>query len=134
MEKIHESEFINIFYDKEKSFFEFKFNDLSEMEDDTFKKELETQAELTEKYNPERFLFHSKNFNFAITPEVQEWTDKNIFPRYINAGVKKFAYIFSSDMISQLSIEQVMDENEASKGFQTKYFDNEKEAKEWLFD
>lgn len=132
MTVIHESDFIKIQYFEDKALFEFTFSDLSDMSGDVFKKELDKQAELAESYNPLRFLFHSKNFNFSITPDIQKWTDEHIFPRYVKAGVKKFAYIFSSDFISQLSIEQVMEEQKAQEGFQTRYFDSEDKAREWL--
>ena len=79
-------------------------------------------------------MFHSKNFEFTISPEIQKWIDEKIFPRYIKAGVKKFAYIMSSDMVAQLSIEQTMEEQQASQGFQTNYFDNEADARKWLLD
>ena len=132
MEVIHESSFIKIQHFADKSLFEFIFSDLSDMSGDIFKGELETQAELAEKYHPSRFLFHSQNFNFSITPDLQQWIDERIFPRYVNAGVKKFAYIFSSDFIAQLSIEQAMEEQKAQEGFQTRYFDSEVKAREWL--
>lgn len=134
METIHNSQFIKIDYDSQKSLFIFHFSNMGDMTNSQFEKELEIQAKLSETYNPKGFLFHSKNFEFTISPEIQKWIDEKIFPRYIKAGVKKFAYIMSSDMVAQLSIEQTMEEQQASQGFQTNYFDNEADARKWLLD
>lgn len=131
METIHNSKHILIEYDEANALFIFKFTDLAAISEGDFKQELETQASLSEKYHPMRFLFHSKNFDYAISPDFQQWIDDNIFPRYIAAGVKKFAYIMSADMISQLSIEQTMEEKKAA-AFETRFFENEEEAMEWL--
>jgi len=132
MKKIHHSEFIEIEFDEEQSLFDFKFYDLEEWSDEEFKEELEIQAKLSETYHPKYFLFHSQEFNFTITPTMQEWIDQTIFPRYVKAGVKKFAYIFSSDTIAQLSIEQAMEEEIGSQAFKTMYFSHADEAKKWL--
>jgi len=132
MKEIHHSEFIKISFNEGQSLFNFEFYDLEDWTEEEFQEELETQAKLAETYHPKYFLFHSQEFNFTITPTMQEWIDQTIFPRYVKAGVRKFAYIFSSDMISQLSIEQVMEEEVGSQSFKTMYFSNPDEARKWL--
>ena len=82
-------------------------------------------------YHPKRMLVNSSDFMFTIDPELQQWTDTTIFTRYIQAGVKKIGFVVSKDLFASVSVEQTMDEIEA-QAFQTAYFDNETEAKEWL--
>jgi len=132
MKEIHHSEFIKIEFDEEQSLFDFEFHDLQDWSDEEFKEELEIQAKLAEAYHPKYFLFHSQNFNYTITPILQEWVDQTIFPRFVKAGVQKFAYILSSDIIAQLSIEQAMEEEVGLQSFETMYFSHVKEAKKWL--
>jgi hypothetical protein len=69
---------------------------------------------------------------FALTPETQEWAD-GLFPRILNAGVKKIAFIISSDVFAQISVEQLMEEkNVKTANFEIHYFDNEKDALKWF--
>ncbi len=101
------------------------------MKTPTFMIEVEKIAELAEKYQVERFHDDTTLFSYPIAPDVQTWVNEEIFPRFIKAGLKKYAIIVSKEMIAQLSIEQTMEENNASS-FQVKYFDNATKAQAWL--
>jgi hypothetical protein len=50
----------------------------------------------------------------------------------LQAGIKKFAYLVSKDLFSQVSIEQTMEEGNAQEIFETCYFADETEALTWL--
>ncbi len=71
------------------------------------------------------------NFRFTIVPDVQTWVDKEVFPRFLAVGLKRYALIMSTQIVSQISIEQTMEEG-AGNEFQTRYFDDEIEARKWL--
>jgi hypothetical protein len=49
----------------------------------------------------------------------------------VQAGLRKYAIIVSQEMVAQLSIEQTMEESQASN-FQVRYFDDSEEAMRWL--
>ena len=89
-------------------------------------------AHYAETHQPEKSLVDTSQFLMSVSPETQVWVNENIHVRSLQAGIKKFAYLVSKDLFSQVSIEQTMEESNASESFQTKYFENEKEAIDWL--
>lgn len=131
MERIHTSPFYTIDWIASDKMFEFRFIDTQDMSWEDFQTELLTQVQLAQKYNPNYYFFDTRNFDFTITPDMQDWIDNNVFTEFVEAGVSKYAYLVSKEYISQLSIELLMDETIA-KYFETSYFANEEEAKTWL--
>jgi hypothetical protein len=130
--KVYESLYQVIFFDEDKKLLHKEwYIDTDTMPQDTFKIEVEKIAEIAEKYKPIRFHDDTTNFYFPISPKVQTWVNETIFPRFIKAGVMKYALIVSQELIAQLSIEQTMEESNAHK-FQVKYFDDPEKAYEWL--
>lgn len=107
------------------------FTATESMKDQTFQKEVEKIAEIAEMYKVERFHDNTTNFLYPISPDLQTWVNEQIFPRFIAAGLRKYAIIVSKEMITQLSIEQTMEENNASS-FQVRYFDDVTKASTWL--
>jgi len=105
--------------------------DTEYMSEQKFKEEVEKIAEVAEKYKVEKFHDNTTNFLFPISPELQTWVNESIFTRFIAAGLRKYALIVSKEMIAQLSIEQTMEEENASS-FQVRYFDSPEKASEWL--
>jgi len=79
-----------------------------------------------------KVLNNTSEFYFAISPELQDWYNKEMFSHWIAAGGYKVAMVISKEMISQLSIEQNMDEPIAKFGLLTKFFATDKQAYEWL--
>jgi len=85
--------------------------------------------------HPHRFFLDNRLNFFVISPELQEWHAENISipiaEALPNPDLLKVAIIVSEDFISQLSIEQTLEEN-PSTGEYTKYFQEESQAREWL--
>lgn len=132
MERIYTSPFYTIDWIASDTMFEFHFIDTTNMSWKDFQEELLLQVKFAHKYQPKYFFFDTQNFDFTIAPDMQDWIDTNIFAEFVKAGVVKYAYIVSKELISQLSIELLMDEN-VGKYFKTEYFTSEEEAKKWLF-
>jgi len=109
------------------------FKTTASMFDEQYKAEMLKFIEFVVLHKPKYHLIKSIDFLYIITIEMQEWTNNTIFPQLINAGIKKIAFLVSSEIISQLSIEQTLEENNAS-AFAIKYFDSENEAKKWLLE
>ena len=99
--------------------------------DDLYKVEMTKYTELVEQHRPEKALIDCMNFYFAIVPELQEWINSEMFPRIIAVGVNKIAILMPSEIITQLSLEQVMDEANGAQ-FTTDYFSDEAAARKWL--
>lgn len=62
------------------------------------------------------------DMRFVVSPEMQEWTNENIFISLLDMGLKWVAIVFDNpDFIAQLSLEQVMEEPKG-KEFVTRWF------------
>jgi len=96
-----------------------------------FKEELLALKKIVVENKTYGILGNTMNLNYAIIPEQQEWIAENYFPEVIAAGLKKYAIIVSMDMITELSVQQTIEEN-SNAPFDTRYFDNESDARDWL--
>lgn len=131
--KVYESNYLTLVVNEETKLLKVIWSSATEsMQDDEFRKEITTYAEIAEKYQPTKSLVDTAFFLMTVLPETQEWVNQNIHHRSLQAGIKKFAYLVSKDLFSQVSIEQTMEEDNAKSIFETRYFDNETEAVEWL--
>lgn len=81
--------------------------------------------------SPKLFLVNLKEFHYIITPEQQEWVDKNIHPLVLNEGKNRIAMLTSTDLFAQVSTEQLVEE-EHGKKLNVRFFDDEEEANKWL--
>ena len=88
-------------------------------------------AKLIIKYNPERYLNLMNEFKFAIVPEIQQKIDEQVVSVFVKNGMKKIATVLPTEIFSQVSVEQMIEED-MSKKLQSKVFDNEQEARAWL--
>lgn len=130
--EVYKNEFWSIDFEAENEMLHPVWNENSaKLTPDMYKQEMEQYTQLVEKYKPKRALIDCMTFYFVITPDVQEWTNVNCFPRILATGVRDVAILLPSDFLTQLALEQVMDESLGIK-FRTNYFDNEKAAREWL--
>ncbi len=130
---LHTSNYVEIIYEKENSLIIDKFlSATEEMETEDFKKEMLVFAKKCEKYKPERELVYLLDMKYSIVPDVQEWINNNIFPRYKNI-IKRMAFLMPEDLIIQMSIEQTMEEK-TGEGFTQAYFDSEQKARKWLME
>ena len=133
MDVLHESDFWKFGIDKIDSLMIYQWYETSEsMNEEDYKQEMQKNAEEYERYAPSKSLVDLRNFLFTISPEAQVWTDHEIFPRFLNAGLKKIAFVVSPDLFAQISLEQMMEENNANLGFESRYFDHYFQAREWL--
>ena len=103
----------------------------NEMTQDEYKQESLKYLSFFLEFCPKNTIADTTNMLFPIVPELQEWTNEIITAPIIEKGLKKVAIIVSKELIAQLSVEQVMEEQEAIK-LTTQYFDNKEKAKEWL--
>ena len=130
--EVYKSNYQTIVYFEDKKMLRKEWTILTEdMEDDVFQSEVVKIAETAERCKPLRMCDVTTNFFYPITPELQKWVDTEIFPRFIKAGLMRYALVISKEAIAQMSIEQTMEESQAQQ-FSVQYFDNEQKAKDWL--
>ncbi len=85
------------------------------------------------KYSPRYLLLNLRGFQYTIVPEVQDWLVEHFFPFAKSLEIEKVAIVTSLDAVSHLSVEQTVDEDEATKNI-TQYFEGEKAARRWLLE
>lgn len=113
-------------------YLEFTWNELTaEMTEDEFKEIMLEYASFVEKYHPKRLLLDALENKFLLTPAIQEWTDKNIFKRTYDAGLRRNAYIYPKDFLAQMGVEQIFDEEIVRQKEHNFFYDRE-EALKWL--
>ncbi len=90
--------------------------------------------ELGLQYKPKYFLDDNRQLKYFYPPEHQEWILSVLIPKWLEIGLKKYAQVYSSDIVAQLAGEQIVDDvNETIPNmFETKIFENVKEAENWL--
>jgi len=106
-------------------------NNSSNMSDEEYKYEMTKAIELFEKYKLRKILWNMSNFHFIVGVELQEWQNHNLFPNMLAVGAKDHAFIMPPEMISELSVEQAVEEPNGLN-FNIKHFDNEQDAVIWL--
>jgi hypothetical protein len=132
MEKIYQGKYLSISHDQANQLFHYVFGANTQyMSSEEYISELQVFIDLVKKHEPKRVLGDMVDFNFTITPQVQEWINEKLFPVYQQVGFKKIAILLSKGFFQSLSIQQTMQEENATS-FQTAYFDNAEKASEWL--
>ncbi|MCS7019556.1 MAG: STAS/SEC14 domain-containing protein [Cytophagales bacterium] len=99
------------------------------MTEEEYKEEMQRVLHYCLEKQISNLLADTRNFLFVITPPIQEWTDANIFAP--NIYLKKLALIVSEDFVSQLALEQVIEEGSSAR-FVTRFFSNIESAEQWL--
>jgi len=99
--------------------------------EEDYKNHVTLWANTVEAKKPIGILVDTRKHFVTIDPDLQAWFVNVIFPKYVASSIKKFAFLESEDFISQLSIEQTMEED-TNLPFQTRYFSDEKTALTWI--
>ncbi len=133
MEKLYESKFVEILYDKniklmKAVWFEvskiMKISDMSEI--------IETIANLIKQKKPTAYYTDSRNRFFSYPKDSQEWISTTLTETCITAGVKKIAILNSKDLRVELSTHQVVEYAKDYDQIKKVHFTNDEDAMEWL--
>jgi hypothetical protein len=103
----------------------------SEMTDGAFKATLALYAWQAEKVRPPFLLIDATQFRHQFGPNVMQWRDDCIIPRYGAAGVKKFAFLMPAGVPSTMESggKEVID---GPAIFPTAWFSVRQNALDWL--
>jgi hypothetical protein len=93
--------------------------------------------EALEAHKPPNLLINVVDLRFPITPELQEWINQEIVPRFFGLNVKKVAYVMPTEFIEKLSMEQMYDEishtlSQEVPETNINYFKSEADALRWF--
>jgi hypothetical protein len=132
METIFSQPAVNIRYDGKSMLLRAEWTSESlKISEDFFKNINRKYIEIAEKKPVKSFYIDTKDFQYTIRPEIQEWVASEVLPRLIGLGLRKVAFLQSEDFVAQLSVEQTMSECD-DLPFQVIYFSNEGDALAWL--
>ena len=102
------------------------------MSNDAYRAEFAYYEKGIVKYKPSNIIILSTEAKYVIPIETQDWIVATVTPLYEEHKVKKVAVIMSSDFITQLSFEQVVEEIEEEENTKILFFDDEEKATNWL--
>lgn len=130
MKTIYKSKTTIVKYSKDNNRFELNLSHSHHQIND-FKRELQDFIGLVEEYRPVKILWNLQEFDVAIEPSLQAWIDSNINAKEVELGVKKEAFLMPEEFITQISVEQTMDEENAEK-IECEFFKHNDDAISWL--
>jgi hypothetical protein len=127
--QLHEDNFLRIFWNEETRIIGIDWKDsTSTMTDEEFRAELKLFANLVEEKKAPGILVDVSSFRHKISSEAGQWRLKNISPRYNEAGVQRFAFLFSKDS----QIPPMANESSEGERFLTRAFNSREQAVAWL--
>lgn len=132
MIQLFENEFVELHFDATNSMMREDWKPTSDyMSEEEFMDYQQTKLTKTEEFRPQIMLVDSEDFLMTVAPNLQEWVDENISQAQAKLGLQRVAFIRSSDLFSQISLEQMMSEQQ-SEALDVDYFDTLQTAEDWL--
>ena len=128
---VFEHDTLRIDYYRDQDYFLVKRFVSDSTDKDEFKEVINQWRSVIEKYKPLKQLIDSSEYNFTITPDLQQYINDHLLKPAYEAGLRKVAFLLSHDLYAQMTIEKTM-QKETGKMFAIKYFDNFINAKDWL--
>lgn len=128
--KLYETAFSTVYIHKTHPVICHEYKPTTEyMNKEQYEMELNLLIEHINDYRAEGLFSDTRAFLFAITPDLQEWTNQHLFGNI--PTIKKIAVMISPDFITQVSIEQTVEENKTDT-IQTRFFADSHKALAWL--
>lgn len=134
--QISQTEFIEIYFDDEKSLLYAKWlPETKNMDDEATLENMKLFVKALKEYKPAYVITDDREKNNPFSVEVQEEGAKLVTQALIESKVKKQAIIQPQELISKLSTEQIVEEvKRISKGqLKMDFFVDEETAQNWLF-
>ncbi|EAY24891.1 hypothetical protein [Microscilla marina] len=135
METLFSDQFNDITYNKENGIhYHITKPATAQMTEAEFKQMLLNWKQLMLSCNPQWVLVDSLNFQFPISPDLQNWVVQNITMPVLTIGsIIKSSFVLPEEFISQLSVSQFTDEaNHVSPKNNLQYFSSREAAEVWL--
>ena len=130
MNKLFENDYLSIENDNEVFFYTWKTT-TENLTEKQFLTETQKVAEEVFKLNPKYIIGDYRDLKFAIAPNLQEKINTELIV-LLNNFLVKYAHISSNELISQLSTEQLFEEN-TERTYEDKFFETLETAKKWIY-
>ncbi|MEA2041240.1 MAG: STAS/SEC14 domain-containing protein [Bacteroidota bacterium] len=129
-QEIYKSKFTTLSYHEDLNLMEQKWHNINnEMTDEDYKTEMKIFLSKFHE-DTDRFIVDTQNIDMLINTDLQKWLGEMTAPKLVNK-VKKAAFLVSSDIFLDISIEQANASNPLTE-IKTEYFDNALEAIKWV--
>ncbi len=102
------------------------------MNDSEYIEEIRKAAGVLRQQKKPYVLLMAKDLLFIISLTLQQEANDILLPAYNESGVKKLAVVVPRHMIATLSVQQTIEEKRIFHKFETRFFSDEQEAREWL--
>jgi len=137
---VKKSTYVNFFYEEENQLITAVWLPSTEnlYEDNDYKAACILTAEICEKYKPKSWLADNRTLFYTIVPDIQTWIDKELTPRFEQAGLQKMAFILVAPeepnkyVFENISVRQLIEEENTKEAWQNQFFSTEEEARKWL--
>lgn len=100
------------------------------MTEEDYRDALHNYAGFVLEFKTPSLLVDVRNFQYTMTPQLGEWRDEYISPRYRKAGIKKFGYIVPQGVLEKMKGGM----QKVERGFEEEYFEDWQLATTWLLD
>lgn len=132
-QELFSGEFCTISYDQDQQIITIKWHEkTSTLDEQEFKDNIAHLLLLIEAYKPSNLLINAQQFLFTIDPELQEWYQENVIPRYIEANISKISIVKTQDFFTNLAIEQMFEKAKLSNQLMVNHSKDINEANNWF--
>jgi hypothetical protein len=121
--------FLTILVNPEQSLIHLKWKGFANSEQ--FREGLNAALEIVKEQRLKNWLANQKMMEM-IMPQDEEWASNNWYPRVALTGLKKMAIVTSLDFLNNASVRRIVSAASGKNDFETRYFVDSGEAKEWL--
>ena len=104
----------------------------AKMTDSEYIEEIQKAADILREQKKPYVLLMAKDLLFVISLTLQHKANDILLPAYNESGVKKLAVVVPHHMIATLSVQQTIEETRVFHKFETRFFSDEQEARNWL--
>jgi cyclopropane fatty-acyl-phospholipid synthase-like methyltransferase len=136
MKTVLANDFIKMIFDSSNNFMETIWTTSIMMGQEEYRKVLKLYLEQLQLHRPNKLLIDSREAQYVITPNDQDWINEHIYPQTAQAGVRKLAFLIGTDLFMSISLEQVAEDSQKSEVVKSvmkqQFFDNHQSAVEWL--
>ncbi|OHX66326.1 hypothetical protein [Flammeovirga pacifica] len=130
--QIYKSDFQEIGYNESYQIIKSTWNTPINLSEKIYRQELNQYFDILKQTTPKNVLVDAVKAYYQILPETQEWMQKRSFEIHKEVNLKKMAWLVSSDLFSQMTFDQAIENLNEVVEFQLKYFDDLDDAQNWL--
>ncbi|NLR90167.1 hypothetical protein [Flammeovirga agarivorans] len=130
--QLYKSDFQEISYNETHNIIKSSWNTPINLSEKLYREELNKYFEIIEETSPQLILVDAIRAYYKIKPDTQEWINERNIQIHKKIELRKMGWAVSSDLFSQISFEEALDNVKDETAFQLNYFDDILEAEKWL--